>query len=477
MSKSPPRILIIDDEESIRFAFARYFKARGHAVETAATAGEGLAVFARTDPDIVFLDVRLPDGSGLDVLEKLRAEDARTAVIVMTAYGSLETVTRAIRGKAFDYLVKPIDLDRAGELVAEAVASRDVQAAAVAAGPASRSDSGPLIGSSAAMQEVYKRIGLVAQSDAAVLIRGDTGTGKELVARVIHEHSSRRGRPFITVNCGALPDNLVESELFGYVRGAFTGADGEKPGRFELADGGTLFLDEIGELPLAAQVKLLRFLDEQIVERLGSVRPVRLDVRILAATNRDLGKAIEAGQFRDDLYYRLAVIHIELPPLARRVDDIMPLARHFLAERFGADAPPISESAAAVLLSHHWPGNVRELRNAMAHAAVVSAGGPVLPSHLPETVGRGAAAGQDELAGMLAKFVGGLVSEMDGGRRAVPLYKSAVEALERELIGVALARSGGNQTAAADFLGLHRNTLRNKLRELGIEQEASDSGN
>jgi DNA-binding NtrC family response regulator len=479
-------ILVIDDEESIRFAFTRYFQSRGHHVSSAATAREGLAAYKRNRADVVFLDVRLPDASGLDVLEKLRAGDPDAVVVVMTAYGTLETVTRAIRGKAFDYLVKPLDLDRAADLVAQAAASRQASTERARHGAAAGARAGPspapaeanrakgetpketvLVGSSPAMQEVYKRIGLVAQSDAAVLIRGDTGTGKELVARAIHEHSGRAGQPFVPVNCGALPDNLVESELFGYVRGAFTGADGDKPGRFELADGGTLFLDEVGELPLAAQVKLLRFLDEQIVERLGSVRAVKLDVRILAATNRDLARAIQAQRFRDDLFYRLAVIQVELPPLAERVEDILPLARHFLSQRFGASAPPISEPAADALKRYRWPGNVRELRNAIDHAAVVSGGGPLLPTHLPELVRLGQSprqVGDDESADCLTEYVRAL---LDGGTG--DLHRRAVEPLERELIRRALEQTNGNQTAAAGLLGLHRNTLRNKLRELGME--------
>jgi two-component system, NtrC family, response regulator AtoC len=249
-------------------------------------------------------------------------------VIVITAYGSLETVTRAVRGKAFDTLVKPLDLDRAADLAHQVLASREAASvlaetarleknAAPASGKAAARGA-TMIGSSPAMQEVYKRIGKVAQSDSAVLVLGQTGTGKELVARAIHEHSARAGRPFVAVNCGALPENLVESELFGYARGAFTGADSDKVGRFEAAHGGTLFLDEMGELPHAAQVKLLRFLDTRTVERLGSVKPIHLDVRVVAATNRDLPADVRAGRFRADLYYRLAVIQIELPPLRAR---------------------------------------------------------------------------------------------------------------------------------------------------------------
>jgi DNA-binding NtrC family response regulator len=467
----PTSILVIDDEEAICFAFRRYFEKRGLRVAVAATAREGLARLRETGADVIFLDVRLPDADGLDVLERIRAEDPRAAVIVITAYGSLETVTRALRNQAFEYLVKPLDLDRAAELVDRAVASR----AAGEPAPAEPDRADPrdrtvLVGSSPAMQDVYKRIGKVAQSDAAVLICGDTGTGKELVARAIHEHSPRRARPFVAVNCGALPENLVESELFGYVRGAFSGADADKPGRFEAADGGTLFLDEVAELPLAAQVKLLRFLDSQTVERLGSIRSIRLDVRVLAATNRDPRAAVESGALRADLFFRLAVVQIELPRLTQRVADIVPLAEHFLAAQAGRTGQPIrlSDEAAEVLKRYAWPGNVRELRNAAEHAAIVSGGGVILPAHLPETVRAGGAAwGAGPTERAAETYLDAVAAGGEG------LHAAAVGPVERAVILRALRAAGGNQSAAAKALGLHRNTLRRKLRELGLGNEAA----
>ncbi|MFB3891580.1 MAG: sigma-54-dependent transcriptional regulator [Phycisphaerae bacterium] len=462
------RILVIDDEESICFAFKRFFEGRGMAVDVAPTGREGIEAYRRSRADVVFLDVRLGDIDGISVLETLRRDDPRACVIIITAYGTLDTVATALRNKAFDFLPKPIDLDKAGELVTQALASRKAMReeppAKGRSAPADSDVSGPVIvGSSPAMQEVYKQIGKVAQSGAAVLIRGATGTGKELVARAIHHHSQRRGGPFVAVNCGALPENLVESELFGYARGAFTGADADKPGRFESADGGTLLLDEIGDLPLAAQVKLLRFLDTQVIERLGTVKPIRLDVRILASTNRDLAAAIAAGQFRQDLFYRLAVIQIDLPRLADRAGDILPLARHFLSQCSPAGlAPPISDQAAKILQRYSWPGNVRELSNAMEHAAVVSGGGAIFPSHLPEAV-RAPAVAASGLEQALAAYLDAV------GTGGNDLYRSAIEPLERALIRRVLDQAGGNLSEAAQRLGLHRNTLRNKLRELGLE--------
>jgi two-component system nitrogen regulation response regulator GlnG len=463
----PAKILVVDDEEAICFAFQRYFEPRGYRVHVASTGSAGFAAYAEEPAEVVFVDVRLPDTDGIDLLARLCDHDPHARVVVITAHGSLETVTRAIRGRAFDYLVKPIDLDRAAELVVQALASRQAasgDAASLAA--LVRRDDATLVGRSPAIQEVYKRIGRVAESDAAVLIVGDTGTGKELVARAIHEHSRRRAGPFVAVNCGALPENLVESELFGYARGAFTGAAADKPGRFEAAAGGTLFFDEVGELPPAAQVKLLRFLDTQTVERLGSVQPIRLDVRILAATNCDLAGAMAAGRFRQDLYYRLAVIQIVLPPLAARTEDILPLVHHFLAQRTpaGQKPPILTREAAAMLEACPWPGNVRELRNAVEHAAVASGGGPILPAHLPEAVRQGAARPSAEapsdLDALLEQFLAGLPAGSPLG--------DVVPRLEKALIRRALAEAGGNQSLAAERLGLHRNTLRNKLRDLGL---------
>ena len=466
----PTKILVIDDEESICFAFKRYFESRGARVTVAATGREGLQRYREARPEVVFLDVRLGDMSGLDVLSQLRAEDPSATVIVMTAYGSLETVTRAMRDKAFDYLVKPLDLDRAGELVAQVRACRAAMEAftAVPAADEPAGDRTRLVGTSAAMQEVYKSIGKAALSDATILILGDTGTGKEVVARAIHENSSRRDQPFVAVNCGALPENLVESELFGYVRGAFTGADGDRQGWFEAADGGTLFLDEVGELPPAAQVKLLRVLDSHTIERLGSIKSIELDVRVVAATNRDLSQAIAQGQFRDDLFYRLAVIQIHLPPLCERPEDVLPLARHFLwLLAPGGSAPPISQEAAEALSRYTWPGNVRELRNAVEHARTLSGNGPILPHHLPEAVRRPAASGgvASDVQARAEVYVAGIQSA-DG-----TLYSSAIEPVERALIRRVLAETGGNQSLAAERLGVHRNTLRNKLKQFGLDAE------
>ena len=453
MTPLPFRLLIVDDEEAIRFALTRYFRDTGYEVEAAATLAAGRKYLASFRPHLVFLDIRLPDGSGLDLLAEARQLSPESRVVVMTAYGTLDTVRQALECQAFEYLVKPVDLGEADDLVRQVRAALET----TVAGPAPQAPHG-FVGTSAAMQDLYKRIGQAARTDASVLIEGETGTGKELAARALHAFSRRSDGPFAAVNCGALSEGLLESELFGHVRGSFTGAVNDKAGRFEAAHGGTLFLDEIGELPLHAQVKLLRALDSGVIERVGSVTPIRVDVRIVAATNRDLQAEVAAGRFRADLYFRLAVLRLALPPLRGRRHDIPALAERFLAEFATGPAPRLSREAEALLLEHDWPGNVRELRNAMAQAAAVCAGGLVLPSHLPSF-----SPSRPQNGSPLEAFLDQI--EGQGGA----LHARATAELETRLIERALAAVDGNRSLAAERLGLHRNTLRRKLRELGID--------
>jgi len=459
-------ILLIDDEPAICYAFRRYFEARGRRVVLAASAQDGWRKYRAERPDVVFLDVRLPDRSGLELLADIRGQDADALVVVITAYGSLDTVAQAMRVGAFDYLVKPLDLGRAEELVGLALQSLRSGDGGSGPGEVAPPPHGPaLVGASRPMQEVYKRIARAAAADASVLITGETGTGKELVARAIHAHSRRADKPFVALNAGAIPEQLVEGELFGYVRGAYTGAHEDKPGRLELAEGGALLLDEVGDLPLAVQVKLLRFLDLQTVERLGSVESTQLDVRILAATNQDLGLATDKGAFRADLFYRLAVIRLELPPLRERRDDIPALASHFLRELTEAGPPPVDADAMELLQRHHWPGNVRELRNAMEHALVASGGRTVLPSHLPAGVGD-ATARHGGPAADTERMIQAYLDAVDRGQPG--LHDAVLRPVEAALIRRVLAETSGARSAAAARLGIHRNTLRQKLRSLGL---------
>ena len=455
-----PTLLVVDDEESICTAFQRFFSRRGWRVVQAATAEAGLAAWRSASPEVTFLDVRLPDRSGLDLLDQLAADARASAIVVMTAYGDMSTVLRAMQGKAFEYLPKPIDLDRALSTANRAAESvRRYRAGEMASTPPSQGE-GLLVGTSRAMQEVYKLIARLSLADCPVLIEGPTGTGKELAAKAIHVHSARRSGPFAAVNCGAIPANLVESELFGRARGGYTGADADAAGQFEAASGGTLLLDEIGELPPEAQVKLLRVLDTHRVQPVGSTRTVQLDVRILAATNRDLQQQVQCGEFREDLYYRLAVAKIEMPPLCRRLEDVPDLAEHFLAG-LGKEIS-LSDEARRRLTRYDWPGNVRQLRNVIQQAATLAGGGIIGPEDLPELSPGGTRSGQDAAS----RYVAALEEESGD------LYRQAVEPVERAVIVRALRACQGHRGQAAELLGLHRNTLRKKLKELGIDPDA-----
>jgi DNA-binding NtrC family response regulator len=453
-------ILVIDDEEAICRAFERFFTRRNWQVRLASSGGQGLSQLDQAPAGVVFCDVRLPDANGLEVLQSIRRRHPNLPVVIITAYGNMETVMTAMERGAADYLVKPIDLDRALELAERFARPAGKQPDGGDPNRPADARAGQIVGTSRAMQQLFKRLALAARSQASVLITGQTGTGKELVARAIHQHSSRARAPFVAVNCGALPDTLAESELFGCVRGAFTGADVDRPGRFESADGGTLFLDEVAELTPPAQVKLLRVLDSGTLERLGSTQSIRVDVRILAATNRDLPARVEAGEFREDLYYRLAVIQLHLPPLRQRDGDVPALAAHFRALLAGPDQG-ISNEAMALLERFDWPGNVRQLQNVIQQAAALAGPGPILPEHLPAEIrtpsdGLGPARRTETLLGHV---------DFQAGQA----WRQAIEPVERAVLREALRRTGGQKNAAAEILGLHRNTLRNKLRQYDLD--------
>ncbi|GDX97350.1 sigma-54-dependent Fis family transcriptional regulator [Planctomycetia bacterium] len=470
------RILIVDDEPAIGWSLRELLADDGHEVAVAATAEAALETCGTFQPDVILLDVRLPGRDGIAALPDLRRIVPEAPIIVMTAFGDLDTAVRAVNAGARDYLVKPFDLERVSAVVARAVADR-----AAGAGRA-RAPAAPgveLIGSAPPMQEVFKQIALVAATDLSVLISGETGTGKELAARAIHAHGVRRDRPFIATSLAALAAGVAESELFGHVRGAFTGAAGDRPGLFEMADGGTIFLDEVGEAPLELQVKLLRALESRTVTRVGSAESRPVDVRVIAATNRDLAKASAAGRFREDLYHRLRVFPVEMPALADRAEDIEPLVMHFLARTMGRQRPMGSVAIApeflAAIRRRRWPGNVRELKHAVEYAAVVARGGTLRPEHLPLPVRQAEAAGRSSLDAAAAA-VGGAVRDWSaaaqaafGGLPEPDLHRRAIDVLEGTLLREALAHTGGNRTAAAKLLGLDRATLRTKLRQLGID--------
>jgi DNA-binding NtrC family response regulator len=450
------KILIVDDEKNLRESLAEAVEAEGFRAEQAADGAEALRKIGEDEFACILLDLRMPRVDGLRVLAMIREGELTDApVIVISAFGESERTIEAMRLGAFDFLVKPLDIEEITRVLRRAVRQSEAnrQRRRREKSSATADDRAPrLIGTSQRMREVFKQIGRVAATDATVLITGESGTGKEMIARAIHAHSARADQPFVAVNCGALPETLIEAELFGHERGAFTGAVTTRRGRFEAAQGGTLFLDEIGEMPPSAQVRLLRVLQERKIERIGSTTPIAVDVRVIAATHRNLRAETEAGRFREDLFYRLNVYEIQLPPLRERLADVPQLAEHFLDRAVRKNRLPskmLSDDALRALMNMDFPGNVRELENLIERAAVASGTAPVI---LPEHV-----APQKDVVSS-----GSLTELLE-----LP-FKEAVAALEKLLIERALRESDGNRSEAARRLGISRRLLYDKLAEHGI---------
>jgi len=444
-------VLVVDDEEKLRRVVELQLKTAGFEVEQAGSAEEALKL--AEDADVILTDLRLPGISGLELLASLRRQDSHTPVIVMTAFGSIETAVDAMKAGAVDFLPKPFSLDHLMTVVNKALELRTLrdENRELRAELGQRYEFDNIVGRSNGMREIFATVERVAPTRATVLMCGESGVGKDLIARAIHHHSPRDGRPFVKINCTALPENLMESELFGYEKGAFTGANTTKPGKFEQADTGTVFLDEIGDVPAAVQVKLLRILQEREFERLGSNKTRHIDVRVLAATNVDLRAALEQGTFREDLYYRLNVLPINIPPLRERKEDIPFLVEHFikkLKKDLGTPVQSISEAAVQRLLEYHWPGNVRELENVIERSMVLATG-PVLEAGDIKL----------DLAPKPRLAVGdGFLPE-----------GMTLDDYERSIIREALHRADGNKSQAARLLGLTRNALRYRLSQMGIE--------
>lgn len=451
------RILIIDDDAGLRKSLGLILGDGGYEVVTADDGVAGLAAAEECRPDIILCDVRMPKLDGLGFLERYREVGGEALVLVMTAYGSLELAVEAMKRGAYDYLPKPFGADEVLLTVRKAEEREQLRREVGRLRREVRADRrfGEIVAGSPAMRRALEVVDKVARHDSAVLLTGASGTGKELVARLIHTESPRGPGPFVAVNCGGIPEQLLESEFFGFVKGAFTGADRDKAGLFETADGGTLFLDEVGELPGSLQVKLLRVLQEGEFRRLGSTEVRRASVRIISATNRDLEEAVEQGDFREDLYYRLAVVPIHLPQLRNRREEIPELANHLLrrhAERLGVDVEGIHPDAMAVFLTYPWPGNIRELENVLERALVLADGPVVTLEDLPDGVRRPPPA------------TPGL--QVDGDDLSVKRHAAR---MEKHLIQVALDRTGGNRTQAAELLDLSPRALRYKIQEYGIE--------
>jgi DNA-binding NtrC family response regulator len=462
-------VMVLDDEPGICWAFRGFLGDDGHRVSIASTAEQAIARIESDPPDVLFLDVRLPGLDGLSAMDRIKDLSPLTAVIVMTAHGTVQTAVGAVRAGAFDYLPKPFDLEQARGLVRRALEGR-IEALGTA--NAAAAPDWAIVGRSAPMQMVFKQIALAAACADPVLITGESGTGKELVARAVHAHSDRAGEPFVAVHLAALPEGLVERELFGHERGAFTGADSARPGLIDRAAGGTIFFDEIAEAPLAIQAKLLRVLDAGEYRSVGGGPERHLKARVVAATNRDLADWARTGAFRLDLFYRLAVLPIHLPPLRARSEDIPVLWESFLNRAFPGRSHALDPDSplARALLAHDWPGNVRELRNAADQAARASRGIAIRPEHLPPSVlavtpGKVATVTSDEIDTALARWTLARI-----GAEGTNLYDEFLASVEAPLLRAALEWAGGNQARVARRLGLHRTTLRQKLRQHGLDR-------
>jgi nitrogen regulation protein NR(I) len=483
------KLLLIDDEADVQYSFRRIFDGSHVELFTADSGEEGLKLIPKVKPDLVLMDVRMGGISGLETLRRLRQTDAKLPVIMMTAYGTTQTAIEAMKLGAYDYLLKPFDVPKLKQIVDGALkAARDMRQV-VSYQPLLESEDYDLgiVGRSEPMQNVFKLIGQVAASDATVLITGESGTGKELVARAIYHHSGRAAQPFLAINCAAIPENLLESELFGHERGAFTGATTQRIGKFEQCNHGTVFLDEIGDMSLATQTKILRVLQSGTFERVGGNQTLQVDVRIIAATNKPLEQAVASRQFREDLFYRLNVVRIHLPPLRERRADIRLLVNYFLrkfSEPAGRKPKSISTGALAALEARAWPGNVRELENVVQRAVVVSKGDAILPRDLPSDVSPPVAEPAGTRAGSPVGPIGPAASAPAGETLATiaqTLFGWArndrqlkiIPAVERELIIQALAETKGNQVQAARLLGITRATLRKRVLKFGIRQEIS----
>jgi two-component system NtrC family response regulator len=449
-----PKILIIDDEEHMCWALDRAMRQEGYHTLVAYRGKQGLSLIREESPSLVILDLRMPDMDGMEVLKEAKALNPKLPVIMLTAHGTIETAIEAMKIGATDYITKPFDLDELKLVIKQnlLLSQLETEVTFLRSELASKYDN--IVGQSKIMQEIIALIERVANSNASVLITGESGTGKEVAAVAIHQNSPRSNKPFVPVNCAALPEQLLESELFGHERGAFTGAVTRKLGRFELAEKGTIFLDEIAEMSLNMQAKILRVLQEKTFERVGGTETLSVDVRVIAATNRQLDAAIKNGEFREDLFYRLNVIHIHMPPLRERREDIPLLAKHFL-RKFGHtyQVENISTEAMELLYNYHWPGNIRELQNVIERAAIICRNKTIYPEHLPR-----------ELYAVPKSSSDLIVNFPDQG--------ISLEELEKELILKALKKSGGNQTRAAQLLGITRSALLYRSQKYGINMDS-----
>lgn len=479
-----PKLLIVDDDQLILQCFRYAFPADSFVIETASTVAEALSLCSQQTFDVVVTDIRLPDRSGLELLRRIQELDRRTPVILTTGHGTASSAIESTRNGAFAYLLKPLDLDQLQSIISRAVESSRIGRSPVridaddSSSTAELDHGDVLVGQSPAMQEVYRQIGRVSGLDVTVLILGETGTGKEVVARAIDQYSRRSDKPFLAINCAAIPEHLLESELFGHEKGAFTGADRQHIGKFEQCDGGTLFLDEIGDMPMLTQTKLLRVLQDQSFERVGGSESVHTDVRLIAATNRNLAGMMNQQTFRTDLFYRLNVYTIQLPPLRERIEDLPLLVRHFLS-RFNlelkTDVQIVSLAAMSLLREYSWPGNLRELQSVLKHAMVETTSTVITPDVLPAFLRDPSALPAPEQADQDVATEGHLMQFVDRQIKAgaTNLYSDVVQRIDRIILPPLLHHVDGNLSHAAAILGISRATLRAKLARIGISLDRS----
>jgi two-component system nitrogen regulation response regulator GlnG len=464
-------VWVVDDDRSIRWVFEKALAREGIPFRTFGLAQDALGALDTEAPQVLVSDIRMPGTSGLELLQAVKARHPNLPVIIMTAYSDLESAVAAFQGGAFEYLPKPFDVDQAVELIRRAL-DESLREEAGEEAPATTPE---ILGQAPSMQEVFRAIGRLSQSNATVLITGESGSGKELVARALHRHSPRAAKPFVAINAAAMPKDLLESELFGHERGAFTGAQQMRRGRFEQAEGGTLFLDEIGDMPFDLQTRLLRVLSDGHFYRVGGHQPLKANVRVIAATHQDLEARVREGLFREDLYHRLNVIRLRLPPLAERREDVPLLARHFLAKsgrELGIEPKRLSDDAMAFLAAYDWPGNVRQLENVCHWLTVMAPGQSIELADLPPELRQETARSPEtDWTAALAREVERALVRGEAG-----LMDSMTRNFERILISKALAHTGGRRIEAAQLLGIGRNTITRKIAELGIEDKSAPVG-
>ena len=472
------KLLIVDDEPNVHYSFKKVFS-RDYTILSASSGEEAIELVKKNIPDLVIMDIRMQGMDGLSTLQEIKTIDSKLHVIIMTGYGTMETAVEAMRLGAYDYTLKPFDIDWMSTTISNALHTAEMMRRKVtfAPSPEDKQNGDIMVGKSSEMQEVYKSIGQVAAKDVTVLLTGESGTGKELVARAIYRHSTRSEKPFMAINCAAIPDNLLESELFGHEKGAFTDARTRKIGKLEQLNGGTIFLDEIGDMSLSLQAKLLRVLQEMQFERLGGSETIRVDLRVIAATNKDLKKALAEEMFREDLYYRLNVVSIHLPPLRERKEDIPDLAKYFLQKsklNVNSTVKDISKTALDALKAYSWPGNVRELENSI-NKAIVTCKADVITQEALSCEGN--LNGQD--TGRINEGTLSELSEVLDRFFEEPLFMPGKEDIdlisyvEKLLVIKALKKTNGNQVKAADLLGINRNSLRRRIEKYGIKREVS----